>query len=137
MPFCYLSGAFCINPVSERITGAQHLQLLSGCPPTAYWAGSFAFDYMQWLAITAAAMLIFLAYGDKATVGTLAQAEGTLLLLLAYGASVIPLSYSFSHSFSSPSAAQVLPPPRPPSLPRVPIICRHFIGPSPSVNNLQ
>eukprot|EP00884_Botryococcus_braunii_P019123 jgi/Botrbrau1/5895/Bobra.0366s0073.1 len=107
VPFCYLSGAFCINPVSERISGAQHLQLLSGCPSTAYWAGSYAFDYMLWLGITGASMLIFLAYGDKATVGTLGQAEGTLLLLLMYGASIIPLSYSFSHGFSSPSAAQV------------------------------
>jgi ABC-2 family transporter protein len=125
VPFCYLSGAFCINPVSERISGAQHLQLLSGCPATAYWAGSYAFDYMLWLGITGASMLIFLAYGDKATVGTLAQAEGTLVLLLMYGASVIPLSYSFSHSFSSPSAAQV----RAPAVPlRSPWI---FLAPHP------
>ena len=41
VPFCYLSGAFAINPVVEEASSAHHLQLLSGCPPVIYWAGSY------------------------------------------------------------------------------------------------
>ena len=41
VPFCYLSGAFAINPVVEDASSAHHLQLLSGCPPAVYWAGSY------------------------------------------------------------------------------------------------
>lgn len=41
VPFCYLSGSFTINPVTEATSQARHLQLLSGCPPLVYWAGFY------------------------------------------------------------------------------------------------
>lgn len=41
VPLCYLTGAFTINPVVEEASQAHHLQLLSGCPPFIYWAGSY------------------------------------------------------------------------------------------------
>lgn len=41
VPFCYLSGSFTINPVTEATSQARHLQLLSGCPPVVYWAGFY------------------------------------------------------------------------------------------------
>ena len=41
VPFCYLSGSFTISPVAEEASKARHLQLLSGCPPFIYWAGSY------------------------------------------------------------------------------------------------
>ena len=41
VPFCYLSGSFTINPVTEATSQARHLQLLSGCPPLIYWAGFY------------------------------------------------------------------------------------------------
>ncbi len=51
VPLCYLSGAFTINPVVEEASQAHHLQLLSGCPPFIYWAGtyvSFLLAYLSW-----------------------------------------------------------------------------------------
>lgn len=41
VPMCYLSGAFAIIPVIEEASQAHHLQLLSGCPPLIYWAGTY------------------------------------------------------------------------------------------------
>ncbi len=41
VPLCYLSGAFAISPVVEEASQAHHLQLLSGCPPLIYWAGTY------------------------------------------------------------------------------------------------
>lgn len=39
--------------------------------------------------------------------GCVAQALGTLCLLMSYGIAVIPLCYCYAFGFSSPSAAQV------------------------------
>ena len=47
------------------------------------------------------------AYGDAATTGSWEQAGATFLLLLLYGAAVIPLVYLYSFGFSAPSACQV------------------------------
>lgn len=51
-------------------------------------------------------LLVFAAYDDRATTGSLEQLCGSFLLLLLYGAAVIPLGYSCSFGFASPSAAQ-------------------------------
>jgi len=70
---CIGAGAYAINPVVERACSAQHLQLASGCPPAAYWAGSFAWDMTSHLAVTLLSLAIFAAYGDQAAVGSLDQ----------------------------------------------------------------
>ena len=174
IPFCYLSGSFTLSPVAEEASKARHLQLLSGCPPFIYWAGSYVsaqpcshlhhaclqrrllliiiagadsvapwpilwlicmhngassgndrgtdvqiWDLMTYAVVVVLALLVFAAYDDRATTGSLQQLLGTFLLLLLYGAAVIPLGYAYSFGFSSPSAAQagslLLPPT--PSLP--------------------
>ena len=67
------AGAYAISPVIERASSAQHLQLASGCPSAAYWAGSFAWDMVSHLAVTLLSLAIFAAYGDEATIGSLDQ----------------------------------------------------------------
>ena len=67
------TGAYAISPVVERASSAQHLQLASGCPPAAYWAGSFAWDMVSHLAVTLLSLAIFAAYGDEATIGSFDQ----------------------------------------------------------------
>ncbi len=64
---------------------------------------------MTFAVVAALSLAVFAAYNDRATVGSGAQAGGTLLLLLCYGASVIPLSYCYSFGFKSASAAQACP----------------------------
>ena len=66
-------------------------------------------DLATYAGVALLSLGVFAAYNDRATVGSAEQAGGTLLLLLAYGAAVIPLSYAYSFGFASPSAAQVLP----------------------------
>ena len=158
IPFCYLSGSFTLSPVAEEASKARHLQLLSGCPPFIYWAGSYVsaqpcshlhhahlphgflphtkkpsvqlfcgcpacraappgtgndrssdvqiWDLMTYAMVVVLSLLVFAAYDDRATTGSLQQLLGTFLLLLLYGAAVIPLGYAYSFGFSSPSAAQ-------------------------------
>lgn len=46
------------------------MQLLSGCPPLVYWAGSYAWDLLMHSCVCLLAMLIFVIYQDKATTAT-------------------------------------------------------------------
>ena len=68
-------------------------------------------DLATYVVVALLALGVFAAYGDRATVGSAEQAAGTLALLLAYGAAVIPLAYCYSFAFASPSAAQACLPP--------------------------
>ena len=63
-------------------------------------------DLMTYAMVVVMSLLVFAAYDDRATTGSLQQLLGTFLLLLLYGAAVIPLGYAYSFGFSSPSAAQ-------------------------------
>lgn len=83
------------------------MQLLSGCPPAIYWAGSYLWDAGTHVVVCLASVAIFAAYGNDALAGSLQQAAGVLCLLLEYGLAVIPLAYCYSLAFASPSAAQV------------------------------
>ena len=85
------------------------MQLLAGCPPAIYWAGSYLWDCVTHAVVCIAAVGVFAVYGNDAFTGSFQQASATLLLLLEYGAAVIPLAYCYSFAFASASAAQVLP----------------------------
>ena len=63
-------------------------------------------DLMTYLVVVLLSLLVFAAYGDRATTGSLQQLLGSFVLLLLYGAAVIPLGYAYSFGFASPSAAQ-------------------------------
>lgn len=61
--------------VVERVCHSHHMQLLSGCPPLIYWAGSYAWDLLMHSCVCVLAMLIFVIYQDKATTATPQQAS--------------------------------------------------------------
>ena len=107
VPFCYLASSYVPHLVIEHATGARHLQLLSGCPPLAYWAGSYTWDLATHAIVCAASMGIFAAYGDSSVVGSASKAAGSFLLFFMYGAAAIALTQCYSFGFESPSAAQV------------------------------
>lgn len=54
-----------MNPVVERVSGSLHMQLLSGCPPTIYWAGSYIWDLATHLTVCLASLVIFAIFDDK------------------------------------------------------------------------
>ena len=63
-------------------------------------------DMMTYLVMVLLSLLVFAAYSDRATTGTLQQLLGSFTLFLLYGTAVIPLGYAYSFGFASPSAAQ-------------------------------
>lgn len=70
-------------------------------------------DALTYVIVAVLSMAVFAAYGDRATVGSGEQAAGTLVLLLLYGAALIPLAYCYSFAFNSASTAQAPLPPSP------------------------
>ncbi|MEW5315796.1 MAG: hypothetical protein WDW38_007201 [Sanguina aurantia] len=107
VPFCYLSGAYAVSPVSETTSGSKAMQLGSGCPRFAYWGGSYAWDLATHLIVTILSIATFAAFDDQAVIGSWDRCLGTFLLIFGYGAGVIPLSYCYSFGYTSPSTAQV------------------------------
>ncbi|MEW5297039.1 MAG: hypothetical protein WDW36_000274 [Sanguina aurantia] len=107
VPFCYLSGAYAVSPVSETTSGSKAMQLGSGCPRFAYWGGSYAWDLATHLVVTLLSIATFAAFDDQAVIGSWDRCLGTFLLIFGYGAGVIPLSYCYSFGYTSPSTAQV------------------------------
>ena len=63
-------------------------------------------DLVTYAMVVVLSLLVFAAYDDRARTGSLQQLFGSFLLLLLYGAAVIPQGYAYSFGFSSPSAAQ-------------------------------
>jgi hypothetical protein len=49
IPFCYLPASFVLFVVKERSVKAQHLQLVSGVYPAAYWTSTFIWDAINYL----------------------------------------------------------------------------------------
>ena len=53
------AGSYCIAPVSERMSGAMHLQMLSGCPGAIYWLGHYLWDLAAHTTVCIASLIIF------------------------------------------------------------------------------
>jgi hypothetical protein len=83
------------------------LQLVSGASIYAYWLSTYAWDLLVYTVIAAVTMLVFALYRDTAMVGSFPKALGLWLLLVFFGAAVIPLSYCYAFCFSSHASAQV------------------------------
>ena len=107
IPFCYIPASFVNFIVKENASKAKQMQKLAGVGPVAYWASNFLWDVTNYLIITAAVMLVFVAYGNAEFVGTGEKRLATLSLIIMYGLSAIPLAYLYSFMFTNPTAAQV------------------------------
>ena len=79
----------------------------AGCGSFEARVATQIWDVMTYLVVVVLSLLVFAAYNDRATTGSLEQLCGSFLLLLLYGVAVIPLGYAYSFGFASASAAQV------------------------------
>jgi len=107
IPFCYIPASAAVFVVKERAVKAKHLQLVSGAGPAVYWLASYLWDLTLFTFTASCCMLVFFCYGEPGYVGNSDQALATYLVLLGYGASVLPMIYCFSFLFESHSTAQI------------------------------
>ncbi|XP_076054127.1 phospholipid-transporting ATPase ABCA3-like [Oratosquilla oratoria] len=99
----FLTAAFVLFLIRERITKAKHLQYVSGLPFTTYWATTALWDLFIML-IPISGVLISLklyAYEGFREPDDLGR---VLLVLLLFAWSTLPLMYLFSYLFSVPAS---------------------------------
>lgn len=65
LKFQQFAGAFTINVVAEGRNGFKHIQILSGCPRLAYWAGSFVWDFAIHCTLCLACVALFALVGNQ------------------------------------------------------------------------
>jgi ABC-type multidrug transport system ATPase subunit len=107
VPFCYIPAAVAALIVKERVSKAKHLQLVSGTNPYVYWLAHFVWDIMQYTFVAVATLIVFVAYGEPAFVGSAAQGLASFLVVWLYGFAAIPLSYCYTWLFDSHATAQI------------------------------
>ncbi|CAN5977083.1 unnamed protein product [Sphagnum jensenii] len=107
IPLSYCAASFAVFVVQERSVKAKLLQMVSGASPYSYWIATYAWDMANFAATVGITMLVFVAYRDESYIGTWTKAGAAVSLLMAFGLSVIPLSYCYSFAFNNPANAQV------------------------------
>ncbi|XP_076468754.1 phospholipid-transporting ATPase ABCA3-like [Babylonia areolata] len=103
----FLTTSFIFFIVKERVTGAKHVQVVSGVGPVVFWVSNLLWDYVNYLLPSLLLLLVFLAYGTEAYVegGRL----GLVALVLAmYGLAILPFVYLAHFLFSTPPTAMAV-----------------------------
>ncbi|GBO16480.1 ATP-binding cassette sub-family A member 17, partial [Araneus ventricosus] len=104
LAFGFLSASFTLVPIHERATKAKLLQIMSGIPAALYWIAMFFWDLMVHCIICILMIIPYAVFVHYAFFGIHAEAMGTsLLLMLLYGWSSIPLTYLISFMFKKGS----------------------------------
>jgi len=103
--FCFLPASYAIFVVKEREVKAKHQQMISGVSIKAYWASTFIWDAVSYLAPFTLTVGLIFAFGiDAYTKGT--GATACILLFLLFGPAVASFTYVSSYLFKSHSTAQ-------------------------------
>ena len=99
LPFSYLAATYAAFVVKERATRATLQQLASGCDETMYWLGAAVAEFANHAVVCVATWILFFAFDMSSLVGTFDKAAASVVLLLAFGAASVPLSFVYSLGF--------------------------------------
>ena len=99
LPFSYLAATYAAFVVKERATRATLQQLASGCDETMYWLGAAVAEFANHAVVCVATWTLFFAFDMSSLVGTFDKAAASFVLLLAFGAASVPLSFVYSLGF--------------------------------------
>lgn len=100
LPFSYLAATYAAFVVKERATRAMLQQLASGCDYRVYWLGAAIWEWLNHALVCFVTWIWFFIFDLSSVVGTRDKAFCTLVLLLAYGAAAVPLSFIYSLGFT-------------------------------------
>lgn len=67
--FLFLIASFITLPLSERVSGIKHLQIMSKLSPVMYWATCFIWDYFCYI-VFVILTLVVMCYDDSLHVFT-------------------------------------------------------------------
>jgi ATP-binding cassette subfamily A (ABC1) protein 3 len=102
----FLSTSFIIFLIKEKITGAKHLQKVSGVSSYAYWMSNLSWDLLNYQIPILLIMICFAAFQTQAYTG-----DNRLGLIYAmfflYGWACMPFIYIFYYLFKTPASGMV------------------------------
>lgn len=102
----FLSTSFIIFLIKEKITGAKHLQKVSGVSSYAYWMSNLTWDLLNYQIPILLIMVCFAAFQTQAYTG-----DNRLGLIYAmfflYGWACMPFVYIFYYLFKTPASGMV------------------------------
>ncbi|XP_062570055.1 phospholipid-transporting ATPase ABCA3-like [Saccostrea cucullata] len=102
----FLSTSFIIFLIKEKITGAKHLQKVSGVSSSAYWMSNLVWDLLNYQIPILLIMVCFAAFQTQAYTG-----DNRLGLVYAmfflYGWACMPFVYIFYYLFKTPASGMV------------------------------
>eukprot|EP00299_Pterocystis_sp_00344_P020338 c9979_g1_i1.p1 GENE.c9979_g1_i1~~c9979_g1_i1.p1 ORF type:complete len:1406 (+),score=313.41 c9979_g1_i1:2-4219(+) len=105
----FIPAGFVAFIVRERqdTNNAKHLQMLSGCEISTYWAANYLWDFTNYLPFFGC--VVFLIYIFDVSPMVVDGGIGAVaVLFLFFGLAIVPFTYFLSYGFKSPSAAQIM-----------------------------
>ncbi|XP_004691780.1 PREDICTED: ATP-binding cassette sub-family A member 3-like [Condylura cristata] len=101
-----LISGFCLLTVTERVSKAKHIQFMSGVPVLVYWLSALLWDFIIFF-ITCCLLLVMLKFCQLDLYVIDYHFLDTMLILMLYGWSAIPLMYLLSFLFTTSSSAYI------------------------------
>lgn len=100
----FVSAMFLLSIMKEKITGARHLQYVSGVSTTAYWSASVFWDFIMYFLPLVTEVFMLYCYQDEAFSDP-EQLVQVIVLFIAYNWAITPLMHVMSFLFDVPSLA--------------------------------
>ncbi|KRY29436.1 ATP-binding cassette sub-family A member 3 [Trichinella spiralis] len=104
--FSLSTGTFVLFSITERRSGAKHLQQLCHVEPALFWVANFVCDFVVYLFTVFSVLLVFVAFDVDVLIDGW-RCLHTLLLFVLYGWATIPFMYVASFFFDSATAGYV------------------------------
>uniref|UniRef100_A0A8C0RY63 ABC transporter domain-containing protein n=1 Tax=Canis lupus familiaris TaxID=9615 RepID=A0A8C0RY63_CANLF len=101
-----LIGTFCLQTVTERTTRGKHIQFVSGVSVLTYWLSALLWDLIYFSIFCCLLLGVFTYCRMDAFVANYNFLD-TMMILMLYGWSAVPLMYLGSFLFSSSTAAYI------------------------------
>ncbi|XP_049760992.1 phospholipid-transporting ATPase ABCA3-like [Elephas maximus indicus] len=101
-----LISGFCLLTVTERVTNAKHIQFVSGIYVLIYWLSALLWDFIIFF-ISCCLLLGVFKYCRVDVLVMNYHFLDTMMILMLYGWSAIPLMYLMSFLFSRSTTAYI------------------------------
>lgn len=102
----FVSSFYIMFYIKERVSKAKLLQFVSGLNVSTFWTTSFLFDFATFV-LTAIILMITLFAFQEDGWSTIKELTPAFVTLLAFGFSMLPLTFTASLMFSIPSTGFV------------------------------
>ncbi|XP_062578105.1 phospholipid-transporting ATPase ABCA3-like, partial [Saccostrea cucullata] len=104
----FLTTSFILFLIKERVSGAKHLQKVSGLSSLTYWLANFVWDYINYLIPAILMVVCFAAFRpDAYFLGEPSRISLILLVYVLFGWASLPYTYVLHYLFKTPATGMV------------------------------